>query len=182
VGDAEGAGAAIRAHGWAVVRAVRLGARADLSRRQAVHRALLVPRARGPSRDSNHIRKVQTSCYVVSLHRTCDDCRLQAGTGRIVFRVLLKQGDTLGGHFYWPSGGVGSAPPADGVTGGDLSLAEGAAFAPQAIEWVRASEAEPEHFPKRAPSLCGANLSRLRFSSSLRVTATGAGERGRALV
>ena len=62
-----------------------------------------------------------------------------AGTGAIVFRVLLKQGETLGGSFYWPVVAGGSAdddPPQAGVTGGDLELAEAAA-APQPLEWVR---------------------------------------------
>ena len=62
-----------------------------------------------------------------------------AGTGAIVFRVLLKQGETLGGSFYWPvvaGGGADDPPPQAGVTGGDLELAEAAA-APQPLEWVR---------------------------------------------
>ena len=64
-----------------------------------------------------------------------------AGTGPLVFRALLKQGDTLGGHFYWPATAQGSAtdaPPQDGVAGGDLTLSEAApAAAPAALTWLR---------------------------------------------
>ena len=60
-----------------------------------------------------------------------------AGTGAITFRVLLKQGETNGGGFYWPStSGGGAAPPQAGVTGGDLQLPE-AAPTVQAAEWVQ---------------------------------------------
>ena len=44
-----------------------------------------------------------------------------AGTGPLTFRVLIKQGDTNRGAFYWPNGG---APPRPGVAGGDLVLSE----------------------------------------------------------
>ena len=68
-----------------------------------------------------------------------------AGTGAIVFRVLIKQGATLGGAFYWPtapSAGT-AAPPQDGVSGGDLALNEIAAPATPAVVWVRGSEGQP---------------------------------------
>ena len=58
-----------------------------------------------------------------------------AATGPLVFRVLLKQGDTLGGSFYWPSTGNGDAPPQNGVSGGDLQMAEAPSTA-QALRWV----------------------------------------------
>ena len=60
-----------------------------------------------------------------------------AGTGPIVVRALLKQGETLGGGFYWPSAGNGNlAPPQNGVAGGDLVLSEAAVPTP-ALQWVR---------------------------------------------
>lgn len=59
-----------------------------------------------------------------------------AGTGKVVFRVLLKQGDTNGGAFYWPTAGNGAAPPQNGVIAGDLTLDEIAPVA-QAVEWIR---------------------------------------------
>ena len=45
-------------------------------------------------------------------------------TGPITFRLLVKQGETNKGAFYWPSAGNGDAPPAWGVAGGDLVLQE----------------------------------------------------------
>ena len=68
-----------------------------------------------------------------------------AGTGPIAFRLLIKQGDTLGGAFYWPT--VPSvaplvAAPQNGIVGGDLLLAE---LPPttQAVEWVRGAAGLP---------------------------------------
>ena len=66
----------------------------------------------------------------------------EAGTGPVVMRALLKQGETLGGHFYWPDAGNGDGTPAPGVAGGDLVLAEGAPAAPAAVEWVRGKPGE----------------------------------------
>lgn len=60
-----------------------------------------------------------------------------AGVGPIVLRVLLKQGDTNGGAFYWPSTGNGLDPPQDGVPAGDLLLPERAIAASPTVEWVR---------------------------------------------
>ena len=62
-----------------------------------------------------------------------------AGTGPITFRVLLKQGETLGGSFYWPStgNGTGTAPPSNGVAGGDLELPEAAAPPTPPVVWLR---------------------------------------------
>ena len=62
-----------------------------------------------------------------------------AGTGAIVFRVLIKQGDTNGGAFYWP-GPLSSAPPSAGVACGDLVLTEGVAAAAQT--WFRGASME----------------------------------------
>ncbi len=66
----------------------------------------------------------------------------EAGTGPVVMRALLKQGETLGGHFYWPDAGNGDGTPAPGVAGGDLVLTEGAPTAPAAIKWVRGKPGE----------------------------------------
>ena len=59
------------------------------------------------------------------------------GTGSITFRVLLKQGDTNGGNFYWPSAGNGNAPPSNGVAGGDLTLTEAPLPVAPLVQWVR---------------------------------------------
>lgn len=51
-----------------------------------------------------------------------------AGTGSLTFRLLIKQGDTNQGAFYWPTAPSSSTPkfePSDGRSGGDLVLAEG---------------------------------------------------------
>ena len=63
-----------------------------------------------------------------------------AGAGSLVFRALLKQGDTNAGAFYWPGTG---ADPAAGVAGGDLTLSEaGAPAVSAATSWIRAAAGE----------------------------------------
>ena len=50
-----------------------------------------------------------------------------AGLGPITFRALLKQGDTNGGAFYWPTAPASASKtlsPVDGAPGGDLTLSE----------------------------------------------------------
>ena len=62
-----------------------------------------------------------------------------AGTGNLVFRALVKQGDTNGGAFYWPGGG---AAPSPGGSGGDLLVAKAAPPPPPRL-WFRAATTEP---------------------------------------
>ena len=62
------------------------------------------------------------------------------GYGALTFRVLIKQGDTNAGAFYWA--GVGGTP-SPGVSGGDLTLVE-APVPPAAstTTWLRAVAGE----------------------------------------
>ena len=49
------------------------------------------------------------------------------GTGALTFRCLIKQGDTNGGAFYWPTSPASSVPtlpPSAGRSGGDLIIRE----------------------------------------------------------
>lgn len=66
------------------------------------------------------------------------------GTGSLVFRALVKQGDTNGGAFYWPVGSNGGGPvlpPTVGmVVAGDLTISEGAPR-PGTSRWVEAATA-----------------------------------------
>lgn len=64
-----------------------------------------------------------------------------AGTGRITFRALIKQGETNRGAFYWIGSG---APPAYRFAGGDLTLSEAAppSGAGSTPEWLRATVGE----------------------------------------
>ncbi len=63
-----------------------------------------------------------------------------AGTGPIVFRALVKQGDTNAGAFYWLGSG---AEPRTGVAGGDLTLGEDPTPpAGSATSWLRAAAGE----------------------------------------
>ena len=61
-----------------------------------------------------------------------------AGTGPITFRVLLKQGDTNGGAFYWPlapaMGATQTTVPVAPSPSGDLTLMEKNG-APAAQDW-----------------------------------------------
>lgn len=50
----------------------------------------------------------------------------KSGTGPIIFRVLLKQGATNGGAFYWP------------MMKGDLQLLESKTAAPSPVVWLQA--------------------------------------------
>ena len=61
-----------------------------------------------------------------------------AGAGTLVFRCLIKQGDTNGGAFYWP--GSGAAPSA-GMAGGDLQIPESTSASPARL-WFRAAPFE----------------------------------------
>ena len=72
-----------------------------------------------------------------------------AGTGPITFRVLVKQGETNKGAFYWPYSvdtGTSSASfePSWGVPGGDLVLSEAnvdndVITGSNALHWIRAA-------------------------------------------
>ena len=64
----------------------------------------------------------------------------EAGTGTLVFRALIKQGETNGGAFYWPN--AGAAPSPGGRVSGDLALAEGTSPPPAAQLWFRAAPLE----------------------------------------
>ena len=50
----------------------------------------------------------------------------EAGSGSLIFRCLIKQGETNRGAFYWVSrpGGSEGAPPTAGAAGGDLVVHE----------------------------------------------------------
>ena len=70
------------------------------------------------------------------------------GVGPITFRVLVKQGETNKGAFYWAASANTSArsatvlqSPSRGVAGGDLVLDEGGAApaAPGSVQWIRAN-------------------------------------------
>ena len=72
------------------------------------------------------------------------------GTGPLTFRVLVKQGETNKGAFYWPStvdtaaASSVSLSPSWGVAGGDLVLTEAATddddvTAPGTVHWIRAA-------------------------------------------
>ncbi len=58
-----------------------------------------------------------------------------AGTGPVVFRALVKQGETNKGAFYWPVAPASATPnalPVNGRANGDLVLTEGPTRAPTA--------------------------------------------------
>jgi hypothetical protein len=67
------------------------------------------------------------------------------GTGPITFRVLVKQGETNKGAFYWASTvNTTSEPtllqrPSRGVAGGDLVLSEVSQPSATGVQWIRAA-------------------------------------------
>ena len=65
----------------------------------------------------------------------------EAGSGTLVFRGLVKQGDTNAGAFYWLGAGDGQ-PPAAGIAGGDLTLTEGPSPPASSVAWRRAGAGE----------------------------------------
>jgi hypothetical protein len=78
-------------------------------------------------------------------------------TGPITFRVLVKQGETNKGAFYWPSTGNGDAPPAWGVAGGDLTLQELVALPPEENPlWISADSEATNWAPQSCTSACRA--------------------------
>ena len=71
-----------------------------------------------------------------------------AGTGPITFRVLVKQGETNKGAFYWASSANTAANqptvlqrPSRGVAGGDLVLSEAVdGLGTGGVQWLRAAD------------------------------------------
>ena len=70
-----------------------------------------------------------------------------AGTGPITFRVLVKQGETNKGAFYWAASVNTSASqptvlqrPSRGMPGGDLVLSEAGEGAADSVQWIRAAD------------------------------------------
>ena len=78
-----------------------------------------------------------------------------AGTGPITFRVLVKQGETNKGAFYWPVAPASGSltPPAWGTAGsdGDLTLSEAPDDAASAggIEWISSYARGTNWVPQR---------------------------------
>ena len=88
-----------------------------------------------------------------------------AGTGPITFRVLVKQGETNKGAFYWPAtvDTTGSAVqlPSFGVAGGDLTLSEAAEGADgvdgDGVQWLSAASRAIEWAgPQACSAVCAA--------------------------
>ena len=64
----------------------------------------------------------------------------ETNAGSLIFRALVKQGDTNAGAFYWL--GAGDERPSAGKAGGDLTLTEAPPPPPDAVTWRRAGDGQ----------------------------------------
>ena len=95
----------------------------------------------------------------------------EAGAGAITFRALVKQGDTNGGAFYWPTApamgaAAASQTPTPGVSGGDLVLTENTNSALQQ-SWFRGTSPG-----QSCDAVCAANGGRTCDLDQLKLVAS----------
>ena len=90
-----------------------------------------------------------------------------AGAGALIFRALVKQGDTNRGAFYWPGTGL---PPQPGVAGGDLRVVEAPVPPEPVIAWLRGSAGQTctERCAEAARACDEAELARATSANALR--------------
>ena len=89
------------------------------------------------------------------------------GTGTITFRVLVKQGETNKGAFYWPwtreTEAASTPQPAFAEPGGDLVLSEALAVddssieldEPATVQWLQANPVAHGWEPESCTTVCG---------------------------
>ena len=82
-----------------------------------------------------------------------------SGTGKVTFRVLLKQGETNGGAFYWPTAPAMAAKQ-------DLQLAEAADDRSKKLKWVTAGVRQNCDEACKAATLGGCDADALKSAAS----------------